>query len=345
MHSQLTLSSLSCALLLACSATASAQTAAAPDQDQDEHGAYISLTFGTGKMHGENLEGSRWMGGRAFEVRAGRTEDKVLGGGRIDFVHYNEGHPDNNHRDGFALQWLAVRPLSATWTGELGIGPYLSMNTTVVDGRQVDDANWGVLVSAALRMPLRSLPTGTSLRIGLNQTFMPHAHRSTALLVGLDRQFGPARPDPDTEPAAGPWWFGASVGNAITNMSGREAAYAGVLEARKYMGERLEHWAVSGKFLFEGDDEVRVDRRGVAAQLWYVQQVTPRFSMSAGAGPYFARNRRDDADPNSTNLLISFQAERALSRQTRAFVNFNRVKTFRETDDRDLFQVGVIKRF
>jgi hypothetical protein len=163
-------------------------------------------------------------------------------------------------------------------------------------------------------------------------------------VLGLGRQFGFTRPDPVTE-AGGPWWLGGSAGNSITNMSGRAGAFAGVLEARRSLGERFEHWAVSTKFLFEGDDKVKVDRRGAAAQLWYVQQVTPRFSMGAGLGPYVARNRRADVDPTSGNLLVSFQAERALSRQFRAFVNFNRVKTFRQTDDRDLFQLGLLKRF
>jgi hypothetical protein len=308
-------------------------------------GAYLSLGFGNGRMQGGDFEGERWMGGRALEIRAGSSEDKVFGGGRIDFVHYNEGHPDNNHRDGFAVQWLAVRPLGASWTGELGIGPYLSMNTTVIDGRQLDDAHWGLLLSGAMRLQLRALPPGTHLRVGLNYVYMPDAHRSIAVLVGLGRQFGPALPDPATEPAFGPVWFAASIGNSITNMAGTNGARAAVLEARKYLGRRLEHWAVSGKFVFEGDDGARVDRRGVAAQLLYVQQVTPRFSMSAGMGPYVARNRRDTVDPVSGNLLISFQAERALSRQTRVFLNFNRIKTFRETDDRDLFQLGVMKRF
>jgi hypothetical protein len=128
-------------------------------------------------------------------------------------------------------------------------------------------------------------------------------------------------------------------------MSGRSGATAGTLEARTYLGERLAHWAMSGKFVFEGDDKVKVDRRGIAAQLWYVQQVTPRFAMGAGLGPYLAHNRRDEVDPDSGNLLITLQAEHALSRHTRVFVNFNRVKTFRETDDRDLFQVGLLKRF
>jgi hypothetical protein len=72
--------------------------------------------------------------------------------------------------------------------------------------------------------------------------------------------------------------------------------------------------------------------------------VTPRFSMSAGLGPYFAVNRRDD-NRTATNLLISFQAERALSGRTRAIINLNRIKTFRKTNDRDLFQVGLLRRF
>jgi hypothetical protein len=326
------------ALVLGCMASFQAH-------GQDAHGAYLSAGFGNGVMHGDNMGDGRWMRWRALEIRAGRSEQGVFGGGRIDFVHYNEGHPDNNHRDGFALQWLAVRPLGPNIIGELGAGPYLSMNTTEQHGRQVDDKHLGVLVSASLRLPLSFLPFGTHLRVGLNYAYMPDAHRSTAVIFGLGRQFAPAGPDPDTEPAAGPWWLGGSIGNSITNMSGRSGAVAGILEARRYLGERFEHWAVSGKFVFEGDDKVRVDRRGVAAQLWYVQQITPRFVMGAGLGPYLTHNRRDDVDPDAGNLLISLQAERALSRQTRAFVNFNRVKTFRETDDRDLFQIGVVKRF
>jgi hypothetical protein len=75
-----------------------------------------------------------------------------------------------------------------------------------------------------------------------------------------------------------------------------------------------------------------------------VQQVTPRFSMSAGVGPYVARNRRDD-NQTRANLLVSLQAERALSDRTRVFFSFDRVKTFLRRDDRDLFLVGMRKRF
>jgi hypothetical protein len=332
-----------CALLLGCSGALHAQSL--PDTDMETDGAYLSAEFGNGRAYGGNASGYRWMRGRAAEVRAGRREHTLLGDGRIDFAYYNEGHPDNNHRDGFALQWVAVHPLGQRCTGELGIGPYLSMNTTTLGGRQRDDSHWGLLLSAALQVPLGALPPGTHLRLGFNQALMRDVHRSRALMLGIGRQFGTASPDPRTEPATGPWWVGISYGNSITNMSGTDSAHAAVLETRRYLGPRLEHWAVSGKFVFEGDDGARVDRRGIAGQLWYVQQVTPRFSMSAGAGPYATRNRREENEQTRANLLVSFQAERALSRQTRVFINFNRVKTLRQTDDRDVFQLGLLKRF
>lgn len=313
--------------------------------DPDDRGAYLSAAFGNGRIHGGNASGDRWMRGRTFEVRAGRQQHDVWGLAlppgwtmRVDFVHYNEGHPDNNHRDGFALQWLAVRRLAPAWTGELGVGPYLSMNTTKIAGEQIDDARLGALVSAALRVAVPG-PPGTHLRVGFNHVAMHTVHRSDALVFGIGRQFGAAEPAPAVVPD-GRLWLGATIGTSITNMAGTHGAHAAVLEARQYAGR----WGIGYKFLFEGDDGARVDRRGLAGQLWYVQPVTPRFSMSAGLGPYFAANRRD-GNRTATNLLVTFQAEHALSAHTRFIVDFNRIKTFRKTNDRDLFQMGVLRSF
>jgi len=332
------------AVLLVHGALAQADT-----NDPGNRGAYLSLAFGNGRIYGGNASGYRWMRGRTFEVRAGRQQDDVSGLAlppgwtmRVDFVHYNEGHPDNNHRDGFALQWLAVHRFSPAWTGELGAGPYLSMNTTEIatpaGTTQIDDARLGVLLSAGLRLAVPG-PPGTHVRLGYNHVAMHTVHRSDALVFGIGRQFGAAEPAPGVVPD-GRLWIGGTFGTSITNMAGTHGAHAGVLEARQY----AERWGIGYKFLFEGDDGARVDRRGLAGQLWYVQPVTPRLSMSAGLGPYFAANRRD-GNRTATNLLISFQAERALSARTRAIVNFSRIKTFRKTNDRDLFQIGLLQRF
>jgi hypothetical protein len=34
-----------------------------------------------------------------------------------------------------------------------------------------------------------------------------------------------------------------------------------------------------------------------------------------------------------------------LAGRTRAFIGINRIMTFRETNDRDLFQIGLLRRF
>jgi hypothetical protein len=337
---------LAAALVTGIHACLYADAAAAQDLDGDR-GAYLAAAFGNGRIEGGNASGYRWMGGRTFEVRAGEQQRTLFGAPlplpaaaslRTDFVHYNEGHPDNNHRDGFALQWVLVARLNDRLMGEFGAGPYLSMNTTVIDGRQIDDAHVGVLASVALRLALPG-PPGLHLRLAFHHVGMRGVHRSDALVLGVGRQFGHAEPPPDKDPE-GNFWLGATIGSSITNMAGTHGAHAGVLEAREYDGR----WGLGLKVLFEGDDGARVDRRGVAGQAWYTQPVTPDFAMSAGVGPYIAVNRRDD-HRTSTNLAISFQAEKALSPRTRAILNFNRIKTFRRTNDRDLFQFGFLHRF
>lgn len=320
-----------------------ASTPAASSDADTDHGAYLSLEFGDGHINGGNASGDQWMR-HSVEIRAGRQLELPWGSGRADFVYYNEGHPDNNHRDGFALQAVAVRALGERLSGEVGLGPYINMNTTVINGREIDDVHWGLLLSAALRYDLAWAWPGTQLRIGYNHAQIENVHRSDSLLVGIGRQFGPSAPAPDTEPVVGPWWLGGSVGNSITSIEGTHGSASAVLEAKRYLDGELGQWAASAKFVFEGDDGVRVDRRGVAGQVWYVQQVTPRFTMSAGIGPYIAKNRRDDSGTRG-NVLISFQAERALSRVTRVFASFNRVRTFREAGDRDMFQLGMLKAF
>ena len=331
-----------CALLLI-----NAGSGRAEDVTSDP-GPYLSAQLGGGRIDGGNASGNHWMRSRAGEYRFGHPQTALTGstGARLDVVYYNEGHPDNNHRDGFALQEvLGVRTPGGRLGAEFGIGPYLSMNTTFIGGRHIDDTRWGLLLSAALRIGLSSGADGAHLRIGFNHAAMREVHHSNALMLGFGRQFGATAPDPDTVPGIGATWFSVAAGAAVTSMPGTGTGRITVLEASRDLGRGPAHWAGSARLLFEGSDGVRVDRRGLAGQLWYVQQVTPRFSMSAGIGPYVARNRRDEDGRTRANLLLSLQAERALSDRTRVFFSFDRVKTFLRKDDRDLFLVGLRKRF
>jgi hypothetical protein len=328
-----------CALLLGCAGGSHAAEGIV-DQGIIDPGTYLSAQLGSGRIDGGEAIGNRWMRSRAGEMRIGRPQSAQPGGSRIDIVYYNEGHPDNNHRDGFALQWVGVVGAGQLLGAELGIGPYFSMNTTRLAGQQLDDTRWGLLLSAALRVRLTDGPYGTHLRLGFNHAAMREVHQSNALMLGIGRQFGAAAPDLDS----GALWLGVSAGAAVTSMPGTATTRTAMLEASHDLGHGPAHWAWSARYLFEGDDGSRVDRRGPAAQLWFVGQVTPRFSMSAGIGPYLARNRRYDEETRA-NLLISLQAERALSSHTRIRFNFERVKTFLRMDDRDLFMVGIRKSY
>jgi hypothetical protein len=335
----------SCALLL----LACAGSAIAADEAIDP-GTYLSAQLGGGRISGGAFDSkpgaNPWMRSRAGELRIGRPLSGAASS-RIDVVYINEGHPDNNHRDGYALQWSKVWRDGERLSGEFGIGPYFSMNTTAIDGRQLDDARWGVLLSVALRLGLSSAPDGTYVRLGFNHAQMPGVHRSDALMLGVARQFGAVAQEHDPD-AARPFWLGVSAGTAVTSMPDTNTGSSAIVDAGRDLNRGATHWAWSARWLFEGDDGRRVDRRGLAGQLWYVQEVTPGFSMSAGIGPYLSRNRREappDHERTRRNVLISLQAERALSPQTHVFFDFGRVKTFLRMDDRDLFLVGIRKRF
>ncbi|MDB5950340.1 MAG: hypothetical protein JWR65_2195 [Massilia sp.] len=333
------------ASLLASSCGAHAQSL-----DADDRGAYLSAQFGNGRISGGNAGDYRLMRWRTGELRVGRDMNPALVGedsvvnppstARIDFIYYNEGHPDNNHRDGFALQATYSRRIMGGLSAELSAGPYSSMNTTTIDGVQINAASRGMLYSAALLYSLGHWAPGAHLRLGFNHVWMRDTHTSNAVMLGIGRHFTGVPPFADTDVLRRRLWLAASYGTSQTNQAQRQAARSGTFEAKQYGGK----WAMSLKAVSEGDDQVMVDRRGVAAQLWLVQPITAAWQVCAGAGPYVAQNRRDN---NSTGVhgLITMQFERNVGERSKAFFAFSRIKSFQQANDRDVFHVGVTRAF
>jgi hypothetical protein len=315
--------------------------------------AYASAMLGNGRVYGGNTSGERTMEGRAVELRFGPEFDlSTLGTSwlisygaklRFDFVHYNEGHPENNHRDGFGAQLVYSRPFNSRLTGEFGVGPYLSMNTTTIAGEEINDSNLGLLASLALRIGLDQYSPGLHLRVGLNHVSMRRVHASNALLVGIGKTFDhpPPRTVADTNGSINPLWIGASAGRSITNHSNAYSANGFSLDVKQYY---RGPWAASISAIFEGDDQVRVERRGVAVQGWFVQPLSEKWTLSAGLGPYVARNTRA-TDGTGVHGLITLQADRSLGKTVKVFASFSRIKTFQEKNDRDLFRIGLTKQF
>jgi hypothetical protein len=94
----------------------------------------------------------------------------------------------------------------------------------------------------------------------------------------------------------------------------------------------------------EGDDDVRVHRKGVAIQGWFIQPLSENWAASAGIGPYVATNQRG-SDNFQLHGLITLQVERFITNKWKGLVSFSRVATFTEENDRDLFRIGLMRQF
>lgn len=325
------------------------QTMSTPESAANNSGAYVSGVLGDGAAYGGNTSGDRGMKWKGLELRFGKDIDPAVFGAvslfsamgkiRVDFVYYNEGHPDNNHRDGFSTQLVYSNALRNGLSAEVGIGPYLSMNTTEIGGVQINDSNLGALFSLALWIALDQYSQGLYLRVALNHVAIRDVHSSNALLVGIGKYFRevPAHAEPGS--SRNPLWIGAAAGNSVTNQAGTDGALGFSLEARQYRGS----WAASIAAIVEGDDGSRVDQRGIAAQGWFVQPLTGKWAVSAGVGPYVAKNERESGHPRLLGLF-TLQADRSISKTMKVFASFSRVITFRERNDRDLFRIGVMKQ-
>jgi len=342
--------SLACGLIFLLPLAQAAGASQAPESTPDGYNGYGSVALGNGIIYGRGSIGEKQMRWRSAEIRFGPdidlfgpvSSERVSPGEspRLDVVYYNEGHPDNNHRDGYALQMVFRKNLQPRLDVELGAGPYFSMNRTTVNGMESDDDRLGALLSLAFLVRLDQYSPGLNVRLAYNHVIMPGAPSSDALLVGIGKELDSGYPSAPDEPGRHPVWLAASGGFTQTNHSGPGIRFSYAVEAKKYDGQ----WATSVSGIEEGDDGVRVNRRGIALQRWYVQPIDAQWSISAGAGPYLAQNKRE-SDKLKFNGLMTIQVDRTLSNNLKAFLSFGRIVTFADKNDADLFTIGVMKRF
>lgn len=196
------------------------------DQEMNNNqGAYASATFGSGRDDGtDSTNGNHSMQGRALELRFGKEfnpgqifPDSVMEDGkvRVDVLYDNEGHPDNNHRDGFGMQVVLQKPVSPNIKAEVGVGPYVSMNTTVLNGIAYDDTRLGMMVTMAVLANMDRLSPGLSMRFAINHVVVPGAPSTNAYLVGLGKEFGheDSARNSDATGDGNPVWIGVMGGD------------------------------------------------------------------------------------------------------------------------------------
>jgi hypothetical protein len=166
-------------MLLGCTVSAHA------GEETGDPGTYLSAQLGGGRIAGGNASGNPWMRSRAGELRIGRAL-KEASSSRIDVVYYNEGHPDNNHRDGYALQWSRVWRDGERLSGEVGIGPYLTRNRREDPGMP-GPTRRNVLISLQAERAL-SDRTRVFFDFGRVKTFLRMDDRDL-FLVGMRKRF------------------------------------------------------------------------------------------------------------------------------------------------------------
>jgi hypothetical protein len=293
-------------------------------------GAYVSYAMGNGKSSdGDSMQ---W---RAFDLRVGKSIDENT---RVDVIHINEGHPTNNHRDGFAIQGLYDVDVAKNLRLEVGAGPYFSMNTTSKNNVEKDDKNLGILTTVAALYYLDDLSPGLHLRAEYNHVIMPGAIDTNSVMIGIGKNFG--GPSNHTDKGDGSLEVGLIGNHFKTNHGGTEAAQGYQVEMKKMVSKNS---AISLSYMNEGKDSM-VDRDGIATQVWYVEPLSDKWSVSAGAGPYVAKNKLE-SNQNKVSGLISIEIKRDIGSKTTAFVRINRIADFKEDKDRDILSIGVSRKF
>ncbi len=308
-----------------------------------KNGAYASATYGNGSAYGPAVTGDNSMNWQTFEIRFGKELEYSKNGTglRFDVFHYNEGHPENNHRDGFGFQLVARQTLTRVFSAEAGVGPYFSMNTTKIDGVEYDDPRLGAMISLAILAHLDHISPGLHLRVAVNHVIMPGAPSSNAFLIGVGKDFDPVYTRGRGGSTADSTWYSVMVGDSKTNHGGTSAAVGSAFEIKRYVGSQ---WAASFSGIMEGDDKTQVDRNGVAVQGWFVQPLNDKWTVSAGVGPYVASNCRDSRSME-VDGLITLQLERSIGKNWKVFANFNRIASFNRNNDRDMGRIGISRRF
>ncbi|MEK2646277.1 outer membrane beta-barrel protein [Bdellovibrio sp. BCCA] len=279
---------------------------------------------GIGRASDGNSTG--YQGGQyGYEYKTGQNS-------RVGVMYYNEGTPENNHRDGFAVMGWYNQPITKDLSIQAGVGPYYSMNTTTVNGEQLNDKKLGAM--AAIAVLYRIYGSHFDLRAQYTHAQVPGAVNTDTLFVGVGYNFTDAREEVVRRNIEASVWGG----NSHTTRGGADMVRGFQVEVQKLATPNV---AYSVSVIHEGNTGV-VDRKGVAGQVWYVTKTENNWTFSVGAGPYIAR---DDIEDRTKLLgLVSLGASKNVTKTVKVGVRFNRVVTGNHKDQ-DMFLIGVEKKF
>jgi len=272
--------------------------------------------------------------------------------GAVSLAWLNEGHFDNDHRDGQTVQfWLRERVFDPRLVLSAGIGPYFYYNTArASEGASYsDDHGWGGVLSASAKWYGRHrwYYEMRVQRIIANASF-----DTTALLAGVGYQLErPASPGPVTDPTdVADKTTGREltvyVGQTIVNSFNSELGLARAIEYRQGISPHVD-WSVA--WLHEGDARL-VRRNGILAELWLVRDfLEKRVALSAGAGMYIAidqyrSDQMGEEGDETVAAVVTASGSYRFGRHWLTRVSWNRIVTDYNRDT-DAILIGLGYRF
>ena len=248
----------------------------------------------------------------------------------LSIAYLNEGHFSDHHRDGFAGQlWVSRDILDQQFSISAGLGPYFYCDTTsdsTVD--YMNNHGIGSMTSLAATCSL-----GNRMLLQLRGNWIAADDINTvSLLVGIGYRFG--HPYNKTEPfpklsvqeeTSSPRnEITVLTGRTIVNSFGSERSVPLSIEYRRKLWRHIEG-TVAG--LYEGYNS-QINRYGPVIQLWVVNAFfNDRFALGAGAGCYYAFDRKQDAPYDGTFFagIVSATARYQFQPHWNVRVTLNRI--------------------
>jgi len=282
----------------------------------------VSLLYGNGvsEIEGENQDHNF----RDFKLTVGEQIDNNL---YVKFVHINEGHPVDHHRDSFGgvISWR--NPIIWDLNLEFEAGPILTFDTTTKDDIQIDDKNFGLLASAGLIYPISDF---VSVRAEWNKVYVS-TFNSDMYLIGLEFTTDYSYSNSDSD-----YSVTFLLSSYKTNLAGTPDTLGGIIDFKKSFNE---DWSISAGLISQGDDGKASRPIGAAVRLWKDFHLTQQFQISTGIGPYYGKNELSDTSP--LNGLISIQPYYQVNKKWGIVGEFSRIADFSGNIDADIFSIGI----
>lgn len=255
----------------------------------------------------------------------------------------NEGHVTTHHRDGQALQlWWHTLPDSGGVVFEAGLGPYVYYDTLHPETGYVDHHGLAGLASVAADWYVSDR---WLVFLRLNRVVADASPSTTSAALGFGYRFSDNAPPPDSSSAPATsipgWEVLGYLGSTVQNAS---HGNTGAIEVRR---ELTEHLVAVAQFSTRDGDIGIGWHQALIVQVWAQQQLTPRFSVGAGAGIIVVGEDYGVSyygAPHNPAAAVSVGFAYSLSHSWDARASWTRIGT-NDNKDTDMFLFGVGRRF